>query len=443
MRFSLCWMLVGCLACLSHGLALAQGDWEFIGPDAGYLPQSFFVSQHAIYLGLAEEDGTGLGLYRYWFDLGEWELFAWDGYKIFGVTVWGESDENILLIRDYPGDPCVFLRSTDGGDSWNVTQETSYAFSGLSQAPSDTSHVIAHFPTAYSTDGGWFWGVPSGDLPWGGGFDVSFDPADALIVYLTGLSAIEVDMTYKSTDGGITWDSIFVDGYPKRGIEVQRGQPDQVMTTTAAHQVDVTTNAGEDWSTVSAPFRTRALVSPPWLPGTFYVAGSDGAQTTYEAWRTGDLGQTWFPCGSGLPDLPEGTILRRASVYLEAHPTEPVLYAALEGSGVWRWDVSASSVQDPKEAADRRINLITYPNPSTGSCQITCFAKSKGPVTVAVVNASGRIVRHLLDGPHPVGDYSLIWDGLDDSGREVPAGVYLTRIETAEGISTGRVVLAK
>jgi hypothetical protein len=119
-------ILAGCLTCLCHGVAFAQGEWEFLGPDVGYRPEAFFVSQHAIYLGLAEEEDTGLGLYRYRFDQGEWELFAWEGYRIMGVTVWGESDENILLIR-YGGDTDI-LRSTMGCGGLRRLRRTRHEF---------------------------------------------------------------------------------------------------------------------------------------------------------------------------------------------------------------------------------------------------------------------------------------------------------------------------
>jgi flagellar hook assembly protein FlgD len=68
---------------------------------------------------------------------------------------------------------------------------------------------------------------------------------------------------------------------------------------------------------------------------------------------------------------------------------------------------------------------------------------SEESVTAQLVDASGRVVRHLLDGVHPAGTYSLTWNGQDDDGRDLPAGVYLTRIMTVEGTTTGRVVLAK
>jgi len=79
------------------------------------------------------------------------------------------------------------------------------------------------------------------------------------------------------------------------------------------------------------------------------------------------------------------------------------------------------------------------PNPSSGTCRVSFHVQIEGPVVVQVFDASGRVVRRLLEGPHPAGDYSLTWDGRDEEGREVPGGVYLTRVTTTDATTTGKV----
>jgi len=39
--------------------------------------------------------------------------------------------------------------------------------------------------------------------------------------------------------------------------------------------------------------------------------------------------------------------------------------------------------------------------------------------------------------------YNVMWDGRDERGRAVPAGVYLIRLEAGEHRETGRVVLIR
>ena len=47
-----------------------------------------------------------------------------------------------------------------------------------------------------------------------------------------------------------------------------------------------------------------------------------------------------------------------------------------------------------------------------------------------IYDASGRLVRSLIDGALPPGWHGVRWDGKDDMGRSVSSGVYLVEFET-------------
>ena len=103
----------------------------------------------------------------------------------------------------------------------------------------------------------------------------------------------------------------------------------------------------------------------------------------------------------------------------------------------------------PTSSVDERsptvslVSLHAVPNPSTGQVLILYQLSKTSTVTLEIFDASGSLVRHLSEGPRKAGSHSVRWSGRDDEGREMPAGVYLTRVTTAEGTTTGRVVLAK
>ena len=50
---------------------------------------------------------------------------------------------------------------------------------------------------------------------------------------------------------------------------------------------------------------------------------------------------------------------------------------------------------------------------------------------------SGRRVRRLYDQPSSSGVYEISWDGLDDSGRLVPPGLYLARVSIRVDVGDG------
>ena len=66
-----------------------------------------------------------------------------------------------------------------------------------------------------------------------------------------------------------------------------------------------------------------------------------------------------------------------------------------------------------------------------------------GPASVRVYDVAGRTVRTLLSGVQPAGERVLAWDGRDDSGTRLGAGVYMLRLDTAGQSETRAVRLVK
>jgi hypothetical protein len=64
-------------------------------------------------------------------------------------------------------------------------------------------------------------------------------------------------------------------------------------------------------------------------------------------------------------------------------------------------------------------------------------------VAVSVYDVQGRMVRRLASGFCARGKYATSWNGLDEAGREVPAGAYLLRIESGGFSQTRRVGLTR
>jgi hypothetical protein len=95
-----------------------------------------------------------------------------------------------------------------------------------------------------------------------------------------------------------------------------------------------------------------------------------------------------------------------------------------------------------------RIGLLAVPNP-TRDGRIEIRLSLPGPVSgagarssLALFDASGRQIRTLFDGP-VASTSAVVWDGRDDRGRVLPAGVYLLRLETPRGSTDGRVTLIR
>ena len=76
--------------------------------------------------------------------------------------------------------------------------------------------------------------------------------------------------------------------------------------------------------------------------------------------------------------------------------------------------------------------LPAYPNPFEARAVLGYRLEAPGPVRLAVYDVLGRRVRVLHDGVRSAGEHRTAWDGRDDAGRPVPAGLYFYRLETRD-----------
>lgn len=82
------------------------------------------------------------------------------------------------------------------------------------------------------------------------------------------------------------------------------------------------------------------------------------------------------------------------------------------------------------------------PNPFNPVTTISWTADPQaGPVSLRVYDLAGRLVRTLVDGRVPVGADSAAWDGTDDRGRAVAAGVYHYRLQQGTRAVARKMVL--
>jgi hypothetical protein len=101
-----------------------------------------------------------------------------------------------------------------------------------------------------------------------------------------------------------------------------------------------------------------------------------------------------------------------------------------------------SFVPDSRLASVLAIAAV-IPNPFNPRTTIWYDVPKRGHVTLKVYDLRGRRVRELLAGEVPVGRHSVVWDGQDDHGMNVAAGVYFVRLANEGRSETTKVLLAK
>ncbi|HSG29114.1 MAG TPA: carbohydrate-binding protein [Candidatus Krumholzibacterium sp.] len=85
-----------------------------------------------------------------------------------------------------------------------------------------------------------------------------------------------------------------------------------------------------------------------------------------------------------------------------------------------------------------------YPNPFNPSTTISYDLPEEVAVDLSVYDVTGRLVRKLVDGAFTgAGTHRIVWDGRNEAGRVVEAGVYFYRLEAGTFSRTRKMVLMR
>jgi len=83
------------------------------------------------------------------------------------------------------------------------------------------------------------------------------------------------------------------------------------------------------------------------------------------------------------------------------------------------------------------------PNPFNPISDIPFAIPEDSRVTISIYDVTGRHVKTVLDDELSAGQHSIRWDGRDSQNRDVPAGIYLYRMESGSFTAVRRMLLVK
>ena len=87
--------------------------------------------------------------------------------------------------------------------------------------------------------------------------------------------------------------------------------------------------------------------------------------------------------------------------------------------------------------------LKAYPNPFNSSITIEFTIPYAGLARVIIYNIAGQKVSEISSEHLIAGMHRRLWDGKDDSGRDVSAGFYIARLRAGEKTATGKLMLVR
>jgi hypothetical protein len=129
-----------------------------------------------------------------------------------------------------------------------------------------------------------------------------------------------------------------------------------------------------------------------------YVEFLRDANTTNSAGQ--DLYDAWVAQGKAPP-----VVIAEAGVGVEVTDT-----GVSDGAVAYRYELTQNR-----------------PNPFNPTTTIGYSLAADGHAFLAVYDVAGRLVRTLVDEIRPAGRHAVVWNGTDDSGRDVATGLYFVR----------------
>ena len=72
----------------------------------------------------------------------------------------------------------------------------------------------------------------------------------------------------------------------------------------------------------------------------------------------------------------------------------------------------------------------SYPNPFSSSATISVKVGKPEYIRLVILDLSGKTIRNLTDRSIDPGSFDFSWNGTDDSGKQVPDGIYFCRLST-------------
>ncbi len=347
-------------------------------------------------------------------------------------------------------------RSVDGGLNWDTLYSVSDVLSsGLRLFIHPTNHKILYmiYGALYrSTNAGLTWQI----------IFASFGPLVRLginsnnpnIMYVT--KSIPYGAVFKTTDAGLTWNDASIglpsEEYFQAGpIEVNPDCPDTLLlgTNTGLYR---STNGGVNWDSTTVEGFIPGLNFHPHLPNIAF------AGTTYDwaTYKSTDFGGTWYKTigsfGSTkyLFNLLDDSLIYNSENLKSTNYGEtwnkldtiysgwgdlainnlknPTIYGLNITYGLFEYTDIISSVEK-----NVRITNIPesscFPNPFNNTTSIQCELKRNSFLTIYIYNALGQKIKTLVNqNEFSAGRHTYLWNGQDDYQSNVASGFYLCLI---------------
>lgn len=321
-----------CLLVLLLPLA-ALASWTGLGPFGGPMmsgaacrdnPQVIYASPNTMPARILKSTDGGAN----------WSLTGAASYYAFRMAV-HPADPNLAYLA-----AGGVIRTTNGGTNWNYLSMPGGAYArAIAVHPAQPQHIItagyaydgsaSRFGTHRSTDGGATWDSTFVDtMRYSMGYAVCFHPTDPQVAWCGGYSGT-ASVVFKTTDGAQTWQPqpVGVNGYYVYALHSSPLDPDVVLAAVYYSGVYRSTDGGATWAQVLGAVNVNSIEPDPASPAVLWAANDTAL------WSSSDTGRTWARCGGRTPGAQTRSLFCAGSgVYAAA---KSGLYRTTDSGASW------------------------------------------------------------------------------------------------------------
>ena len=106
-------------------------------------------------------------------------------------------------------------------------------------------------------------------------------------------------------------------------------------------------------------------------------------------------------------------------------------------------ELGGQTANDDPVIPTAKLSLSNYPNPFNPQTTISYAVKAQGNVKIEIYNVRGQLIKTLISEAKQQGNYTVTWDGLDNSNVPVASGMYFTRMQNGHNQVTHKMVLIR
>jgi hypothetical protein len=96
-----------------------------------------------------------------------------------------------------------------------------------------------------------------------------------------------------------------------------------------------------------------------------------------------------------------------------------------------------------KQFALKKLTTINYPNPFNRSTNIEYSLPKNDKVSILIYGINGDLIKAITYPEKQVGNYTEVWNGRNNLGREMANGEYFYQVISGDYISTKKMILLK